>query len=459
MTSSRQLARHGLLYTVGVVVQGMATLVVLPFATRLLGPTEYGQVAVGLSIIQIGAVLAVAGLPIAITRAWFDPGDGPLRARAMLGLLTGFSVLVVATALLLRPAVGGIVSLSVAAVGATSVVVGGQAVLRAQGRPVTFVLTTAAATAGAHVVGLVSAAVHGTAEAYLTGYLVGAGLTAVVAMVITPPVLPWRVPGAVGEGLRIALPVLPHTAAILILNSADPLIVSRLLDPGEAGRYQVAMMLGLAPLAVLSGINNAWSPAIMAAREEERWDFLARTMRPITAVASLCAVGVALLAPLAVRVLAPPEFGHETLARLAQVIALCALAQVVYLGASSVVFNQKRTTPLAVSTPLATAVFVGVAALLVSGWGIGGMAVAKVVGFTALALATLGSARWVARVPWRPGRWLPLAGGAVLVVLALQWVPTSGAWLWIQAAAAAVLGLLAATRLPGLRAAAPSGTR
>jgi O-antigen/teichoic acid export membrane protein len=451
MASSRQLARHGLLYTVGVVVQGFAALAVLPFATRLLGPTEYGYVAVGLSIIQLGAVLAVAGLPIAITRAWFDPGDGPLRSRAMVGLVVGLGLVVTAAALLLRPVVGGVVSLSVAAVGATAVVVGGQAVLRAQGRPVVFVLITAGATAGAHVVGLAAASVSRTADAYLTGYLVAASVAALVAMVITPPTLPWRVPGAVREGVRIALPVLPHTAAILILNSADPLIVSRLLDAGEAGRYQVAMMLGLAPLAVLSGINNAWSPAIMAARDDDRWEFVSRTVRPILWVASACALVVALLAPLAVRVLAPPEFGHEQLARLVQVIVLCALAQVIYLGASSVIFNQKRTTPLAVSTPLAAVVFLAVSVPLVTGLGVAGMAVAKVLGFVALAVATLVAAGRVARVPWRATRWVPVAGGTVLAVVALQFVPVSGVVPWIQAGAAAVLGLVFATRLARLR--------
>src|SRR5215211_4517794 len=90
---SGRLARHGLLYTVGVVVQGVSTLAVLPFATRLLGPVEYGHVAVGLSIIQMGAVIAVAGLPIAITRAYFDRG-GLRRARAMMGLVVGIGLTV-----------------------------------------------------------------------------------------------------------------------------------------------------------------------------------------------------------------------------------------------------------------------------------------------------------------------------------------------------------------------------
>jgi O-antigen/teichoic acid export membrane protein len=437
-----QLARHGLLYTVGVVVQGAATLIVIPFVTRLLGTVEYGHVAVGLSIIQIGAVFAVAGLPVAITRAYFDPGDGPLRARAMLGFVVGMGLVVTAAALLLRPVLGDVIALSVAAVGAMTLVVGGQAVLRAQGRPVVFMVTAIGSTVGAHLIGLGAASLDRSAGAYLTGYFVGAALTAILAMVLTPPTLPWRVPGAMAEGLRIALPVLPHTAAILIINSADPLIVSRLLGPGEAGRYQVAMMLGIAPLAVLSGINNAWSPAIMGAPDADRWTFLARTVRPILWVATACTLGLALLAPLAVHVLAGPEFGYTTLAQLVQVIALTAPPQVIYLGAASVIFNQKRTTPLAFSTPLAAALFVGLSIPLVTTFGLQGMAVAKVLGFAGLAVATLIAAGRVASVPWQAGRWVPIMGAALVGVVVLQFVPATATAVWLQAGAAVVLGLV-----------------
>ena len=446
----QQLARHGLLYTAGVVIQGFATLAVIPFVTRLLGPIEYGHVAVGLSIVQIGAVLAVAGLPIAITRAYFDPGDGPLRARAMLGYVVGIGLVVTAAALLLRPVLGGVISLAVAAVGAMTLVVGGQAVLRAQGRPIVFVATAIGSTVGAHLVGLAAASFSPTAATYLAGYFAGTALTAVLAMVATPPSFPWRVHGAMAEGTRIALPVLPHTAAILVLNSADPLIVSHVLGAAAAGRYQVAMMLGIAPLAVLAGINNAWSPAIMSAPDDDRWAFLVRTMRPIMWVAVVCTLGLGLLAPLLVHVLAPAEFGYGALARLIQIIALCAPAQVVYLGAASVIFNQKRTTPLAISSPIAATLFVAMAFPLMSWFGVLGMAIAKVAGFALLAVATIVAAGRVADVPWRASTWAPIIGVAVVGVLVLLVLPATALVVWLQAGAAVLLGLGFAARIARL---------
>jgi O-antigen/teichoic acid export membrane protein len=170
-------------------------------------------------------------------------------------------------------------------------------------------------------------------------------------------------------------------------------------------------------------------------------------MRPIMWVAVICTVGLGLLAPLVVHVLAPADFGYRALARLIQIIALCAPAQVVYLGAASVIFNQKRTTPLAFSTPIAAALFVGMAVPLVSHFGVLGMAIAKVAGFALLAVATMVAAGRVADVPWRPSGWAPVIGVAVVGVLVLLVVPASAAAVWAQAGAAVLLGLAFAARI------------
>jgi O-antigen/teichoic acid export membrane protein len=124
------------------------------------------------------------------------------------------------------------------------------------------------------------------------------------------------------------------------------------------------------------------------------------------------------------------------------VIALTAPTQVIYLGAASVIFNQKRTTPLAFSTPLAAALFVGLSIPLVTTFGVLGMAVAKVIGFAGLALATLVAAGRVARVPWQALRWAPVMAAALAGVVVLQFVPATAMALWLQAGAAAVLGLV-----------------
>jgi hypothetical protein len=75
------------------------------------------------------------------------------------------------------------------------------------------------------------------------------------------------------------------------------------------------------------------------------------------------------------------------------------------------------------------------------------MAIAKVIGFAALACATVIAAARLVHVPWHAATWVPIMSVALLGVLVLQFVPSSGPALWLEAGAAAVLGLVFAARL------------
>ena len=57
------LGSHSVVYLVGTALQGLGILLILPFATRLLGDAEYGKVATALVVIQMVGTIAAAGLP------------------------------------------------------------------------------------------------------------------------------------------------------------------------------------------------------------------------------------------------------------------------------------------------------------------------------------------------------------------------------------------------------------
>lgn len=85
--------RSAILYLLGSMVQGLGLLLIQPFAIRLLSPIEWGLVSTAVVAIQVVVVLISAGLPLAITRLWFDASDGQRRARAMYGFLALAAVL------------------------------------------------------------------------------------------------------------------------------------------------------------------------------------------------------------------------------------------------------------------------------------------------------------------------------------------------------------------------------
>ncbi len=50
------MVRHSAVYVGGTALQGLGVLIILPFATRLLGPAEFGRVAAGLVVVQCSAL-------------------------------------------------------------------------------------------------------------------------------------------------------------------------------------------------------------------------------------------------------------------------------------------------------------------------------------------------------------------------------------------------------------------
>ena len=59
------LGAHSVVYLVGTALQGLGVLLVLPFATRVLGAAEFGRVATGLVIVQMVGTIAAAGVALA----------------------------------------------------------------------------------------------------------------------------------------------------------------------------------------------------------------------------------------------------------------------------------------------------------------------------------------------------------------------------------------------------------
>ncbi len=137
------LGSHSVVYLVGTALQGLGVLLILPFATRLLGDVEYGKVATALVVVQMVGTIAAAGLPQVILREYHRGREGPTsrpRARrhhdparvglAVLGIALGRRALGSRPR---RPPDRG--ALVVVASAALTTVVAGQSLMRARLRP------------------------------------------------------------------------------------------------------------------------------------------------------------------------------------------------------------------------------------------------------------------------------------------------------------------------------------
>ncbi|NUR15068.1 MAG: oligosaccharide flippase family protein, partial [Dermatophilaceae bacterium] len=188
------LGAHSVIYLLGTALQGLGVLLVLPFATRLLGQVEYGKVATALVVVQMIGTVAAAGLPQVILREYHRGDDGPTAGRALAGTMVGLAValgvLGVALGAVLS-AMGrvdlGHWSLVVVASAALTTVVAGQSLSRARLKPFHFLLLAVASTVVAHLSGLVAAQGNRSSQTYLTAYAVALVVAAVLALVVGRP--------------------------------------------------------------------------------------------------------------------------------------------------------------------------------------------------------------------------------------------------------------------------------
>nr|WP_255426865.1 lipopolysaccharide biosynthesis protein [Pseudonocardia sp. C8] len=444
---------RGSLYTLGSVAPILANTAVTPVVTRLLGREEYGVVAVGLILLQVGAMIAGLGLAASITRHGILERSGVDGARALVLQGSALSAVLVVAAVLAGPlwsepvlSVSWRAGLAFAALAAAgfAAVLNAQAFLRVQDRPVPFVVMSAVATLGGPVTGLVLVLLRaGDADDYLLGLLAGylaAGLAG-IALALRGG-WPRTERGDLRTALKVGLPAVPHLVALLLVQNALVLIVTRYFGVDDGGRMQIALLLGSAPAMIVSALNNAWAPVVYRTDPASRGPALERTARDVAAVTAALSGGVALLAPFLLWVLAPARFEPAELVPVSAVTAIGAVISVAYLANVHLVFASGRSGGLAFASPLSLLVGL-VAAVLLAGTGsLTAVAVGFPLIYLALAVGTSLLRRRVSPTRWRePVLIGPLTAGLVACGAGVL-LPAEGAlWLSVRFGLAAALGV------------------
>jgi O-antigen/teichoic acid export membrane protein len=412
----------------------LAGVVLLPALTRMLLPKDMGLVAVALIVIQFGTILMGLGLSLSIVRHAILEESGLPGARGLvvsslltagvigaLGLLSGqwWSELILHQPWALA------LGLAVLAATAAAVVANVQALLRAEDRAWLFVALASAGTLIGPLVGiLLMLTTEKTPRAYVVGLALAylcAAVYGVVFVIRSGEVLYRR--RELGLALKVGLPTIPHSLALALATGAMVLIATRYygLNNPRAGleasaRLYVALNIAIVPTVVTSALNNAWAPLVMRAPSSERGETINKTAVDIGWIAACVSTGIALLAPWAIRIVAP--YPARDLVPVVAVVSTVAVLSVTYLASSHLVFVSGRTTWLAVSTPISLGVGIVTATLLVGPLGLFGASSGIVAMYLCLAFSTWVLSRWVSPDRWSPSVMLPptamALGGALL---------------------------------------------
>lgn len=448
--ASRTVLGRGLLYTGGTAAPILSNAVVTPFVTRALDPAPYGVVATSLVLIQVGMIAAGVGLAAAITRHGIleDSGVGGARSLVLRGTL--LSAALAALAALAAPAWAprllGIsdvatVSMALAAAGAFAVVVNVQSYLRVLDRPGAFGLLSITGALGGPVAGVVlvhtaSASAAAYVGGLMAGYVVAAALGLALVVRGGPAV---RQPGDTRRALRIGLPTVPHQVALYLAGGILVLVAGWVFDHVQAGRLQLAVLVGSAAGVLTSSLNNAWAPVVYRTAPELRAAVLERTGRDIALLTSLAAGFVAISAPFLLAIVAPPSFELDVLAPATGLVAAGTVLSVPYLCNVHLVFASGRSGWLAAITPASLALGTLAAWVAAGAFGVAATGVGMTVTYAALTLATHVLALRVSQTRWRWQVLLaPLLLGGVLCGAGGA-LPSTGWALWVRAVTAGVL--------------------
>ncbi len=460
MTSVRALLTTGSVYTTATAIQLSGAVLVIPAVTRLLGPAEYGELTLGLIVLLLLGLIAAAGLPGAITRLYFREDEGGrLGARRLVPVTFALALVVSLVAELTGPHWAGLFggldydgTLRIAVWGApaAAMMAAAQGLLRAEERAVAFVVVAVLSGLGGQLAGLALIAGWDLGPSGFMAGVVGAmTLAAVLGTVLSGGTSAgFADRRTIAAALIVGLPTVPHSLAGYLLATGDRIAIERKLDLDEVGRYQAAYAVGSLGILVLSALNNAWAPLIYRAKQGERWRVLAETTAALYPLAALAAGGLALLAPLALMVAAPPAYDPADLTPVSAIVAFAVIPYITYLSAVHIVFWRGRTGVLALSTPIAAAVNLALVLVLVGPLGLEGAALATVVAYGLLALLVHLRARRMAEVPWRRSTALRATAIAAALTLAGAFGPTEGLWLGVRgvAGAACLVSLLAVGR-------------
>ncbi|GAA1049795.1 hypothetical protein GCM10009569_19140 [Arthrobacter russicus] len=337
----------------------------------MLDAQQWGQVSFSLSLISIGLIALSAGLPQAISTTYFVADAGPRKARSLAAFGSWFSVL---TALAIALAVGlwwfsrgelaanGPYLISILIIGMHGVTQMALAFLRSAHRALAFVVITVIATALGHVTGILAITfVERTANAYMISFAVAVFLASLLGVLAAKPKAPFEYPKVLRSAIAVALPVLPHSLALVLMLQGEAILITMFNGEEMVGRYNAVLPLALGALAVIMALSNVWQTTIFSHRGIDSTGEVKKVQREAAGVGVLLALGGSGAAVLVCFVIFPQA--SDDLLRLARLLPLLGYGYVMFLMATTQLFAIGRTRMMSVVTPV-----VAVAALLGAAW-------------------------------------------------------------------------------------------
>lgn len=184
--------------------------------------------------------------------------------------------------------------------------------------------------------------------------------------------------------LSLAVPLIPHELAGILLTSSDRIIIRQLCGPTDAGLYSLAYTIATIITVLLSSLNQAWVPWFYDRLSANEFDSIKKISKYYVLLFTFGCLGLMLIGPELVLV-----FGGKNYMEASYVIPPVCFAielQFMYTLYVNIEFYSKKTITISLATIMATATNIGLNYLLIPKYGYIAAAYTTVIGYSLMML-------------------------------------------------------------------------
>jgi O-antigen/teichoic acid export membrane protein len=397
----RGLARSSGIYALASVASPMVSLILAPFLTRYLSPTDYGALAVLNTVITLLVGLTQLGLGSAFFRAYnydFTSRSGQRSVIAtitiILMLISSLAVSVVSInaqfvsqLLFQTPALANAVMIAATAVLMQNLTVPGFAWLRAENKALFYSLLSIlnlgiSLVANLVLVGVLQLGIYGSLLSTMSGYAAVALLTLPFMIVRSRLLVRLDVARSV---LAYGVPLILSVISFWILQLSDRYLLSLLTSLAITASYAVAYSLGgVLNTVIMSPFLLAWPTAMFRiAKRRDAAQVYKVIFRWFSTLLLLAAFGFSIVGKIAFEWFFPPSYRDA--ATIVPIIAGSLVFYGVYymfmIGANI----QRKTWLATVFTTVAAALNIGLNLLLIPPFQAYGAAASTLIAYVVMA--------------------------------------------------------------------------
>jgi len=348
--------RSGNIYLFGAIGQGLGPVLLTPILTRILNVQSYGEIAFITSFAAILGILFSFGLPIVISRSYVLEEESRPSINKWFKQIAIFYV---SSSLLLLLLVNTNVNFLIISLALPFALM--QLILplaRAQEKAKEFAAISILGTLAPSVAVIINSKLN-SPFANSKALIIGALFGSLIAIIL---ILPRNKSGqliskySLINSVKIAYPVLPHMFAMMALVNIDKVIFGQQIDKSFAGYLQVIMLVGTAPIMILSALNHAWLNQILLQLKNntvKAFDDLNNTILKLFALSGLLVIFIAVLNKPILVILNPKLDLNTEIQRTIILTSIATFIYVIYLANTHLLTWQSKFWVLGITTPSA----------------------------------------------------------------------------------------------------------